>query len=50
VRDIRDEVVVRGVVEQRQSRVREVLEVDDVEGARGLIEAVAVLARVESQE
>src|SRR5205809_3987808 len=48
--DLRHRVVVRRIVEQREPRVREVLEIDDVQRARALIEAVAVLARVESEE
>ncbi|MCU1227753.1 MAG: hypothetical protein JWO97_637 [Acidobacteria bacterium] len=42
--------VVRGVVEQRQARVRHILEIEHVQRGWALIEAVAVFAGVEAEE
>ena len=42
--------VVRRIVEDGEPRMREVLEIDDVECARRLIEPVAILARIETEQ
>src|SRR3954471_10232591 len=42
--------IVRRVVEQRQTRIGDVFEIEDVEGAGTLIETIAILARIESDE
>src|SRR6476659_8842830 len=40
----------RGVVEERKARVGQLLEIEDVQRGGTLIEAVAILARIEAEE